>query len=340
MASSASERIEWVDTLKVIGIFYIYLGHFGKNAGYLHPFVFLFHVPLFFFISGLFARKVSTFSDARNTVIKSAKSILVPYFIFGFISLLIYSLKGGLDSHATLMQLKSLILAIRNNIFATSLWFLPCLFMVIVYYCIARLVLKNDLYVFLLSLALYFIAGHFSIASHPSLPWNIDSAIYYFVFYTIGSLASPLLMSEANSRPKNWTNPLLLLICFLSVLFSIYSFYKPYGIYAYISSSFMRNMTSLFATVALFIPQIILSNIIKFKFLSEIGKSTVVFCGTEQATKIVVVSFFSMIGCNISLKSPLDAVIFSGICVVASYYLFAMPYNNIKNRKTNTLAGR
>ncbi|WP_337026115.1 acyltransferase family protein [Pantoea eucrina] len=340
MASSAGERIEWVDTLKVLGIFYIYLGHFGKNAGYLHPFVFLFHVPLFFFISGLFARNVSSFSDARSTVIKSAKSILVPYFIFGFISLLIYSFKGNLDSHTTLMQVKSLIFAIRNNIFATSLWFLPCLFVVIVYYCIAKLVLKKDAYVFLLSLILYFIAGQFSIASHPSLPWNIDSAIYYFVFYTIGSLASPLIRKGVNISTQKWSNPLLLLVCSLSVAFTIYSFYKPYGIYASMSSTFLRNMTSLVATVALFIPQILLANVIRFKFLSEIGKSTVVFCGTEQATKIVVVSFFSMIGCNISLKSPLDAVIFSGICVVASYYLFAMPYNNIKNRKTNNLAGR
>lgn len=59
MSIEANKRIEWLDTLKLIVIFYIYLGHLGKDAGKLYPFVFSFHVPLFFFISGLF------FSDSR-----------------------------------------------------------------------------------------------------------------------------------------------------------------------------------------------------------------------------------------------------------------------------------
>jgi len=43
----ATYRYEWVDVLKALGIFSIYLGHFGKATGKLYPFVFEYHVPLF-----------------------------------------------------------------------------------------------------------------------------------------------------------------------------------------------------------------------------------------------------------------------------------------------------
>ena len=47
------ERIKYLDIAKFIGIFCIYLGHFGEQAGYAYNFVFWFHVPLFFFLSGI-----------------------------------------------------------------------------------------------------------------------------------------------------------------------------------------------------------------------------------------------------------------------------------------------
>ena len=41
-------RYNWIDTLRFLGIFAIYLGHFGNRAGKLYLFVFSYHVPLFF----------------------------------------------------------------------------------------------------------------------------------------------------------------------------------------------------------------------------------------------------------------------------------------------------
>jgi fucose 4-O-acetylase-like acetyltransferase len=35
-----NQRIAWVDNLKFLGIFAIYLGHFGTAAGFVYPFVF------------------------------------------------------------------------------------------------------------------------------------------------------------------------------------------------------------------------------------------------------------------------------------------------------------
>ena len=55
-------RHDWVDALKFLGIFAIYLGHLGVGAGKLYPFVFSYHVPLFFFAAGFFTIKKNDLS--------------------------------------------------------------------------------------------------------------------------------------------------------------------------------------------------------------------------------------------------------------------------------------
>ncbi|WP_157930074.1 acyltransferase family protein, partial [Enterobacter hormaechei] len=64
-------RHDWIDYLRFIAIFYIYLGHFGPAAGKLYPFVFTFHVPLFFFISGLLVKRARTNNDLISAIVKS-----------------------------------------------------------------------------------------------------------------------------------------------------------------------------------------------------------------------------------------------------------------------------
>lgn len=50
-----STRLAWVDITRAFAMFAIYLGHLEEPAGRLWPFVYTFHVPLFFMLSGFFA---------------------------------------------------------------------------------------------------------------------------------------------------------------------------------------------------------------------------------------------------------------------------------------------
>ena len=51
-----SKRVNWVDVFRFFGMWAIYIGHLGPAAGKLYPFVFTYHVPLFFFAAGFFSR--------------------------------------------------------------------------------------------------------------------------------------------------------------------------------------------------------------------------------------------------------------------------------------------
>ena len=75
-------RIKWIDTMKVIGMYFIVLGHMFPQG---YKSIYAFSVPLFFFLSGLLSRKES---DSRIFWNKVIRTLLIPMICFCFLSLL------------------------------------------------------------------------------------------------------------------------------------------------------------------------------------------------------------------------------------------------------------
>ncbi len=80
------KRIEWIDTTKAIGMFLVFYGHYveGTNGIALMQFRFIysFHMPMFFIISGFFAKKQI---DTIKYVKKLFLQRIVPVLSFGVI---------------------------------------------------------------------------------------------------------------------------------------------------------------------------------------------------------------------------------------------------------------
>lgn len=81
-------RLEFVDWMKVIGMYVIILGHFAPPD--LQSLVYSFSVQLFFFISG-FLFHVEY--NSKNFWKKSIRSLLVPYLIWGTFRLITFNMK-------------------------------------------------------------------------------------------------------------------------------------------------------------------------------------------------------------------------------------------------------
>uniref|UniRef100_UPI001C2F5592 acyltransferase family protein n=1 Tax=Micrococcus sp. GbtcB5 TaxID=2824750 RepID=UPI001C2F5592 len=47
-----TNRVEWIDTAKGMGIFLVILGHTGSLGGRITNYIYSYHMPLFFFLSG------------------------------------------------------------------------------------------------------------------------------------------------------------------------------------------------------------------------------------------------------------------------------------------------
>lgn len=191
------DRISWIDVARGIGIFLIVFGH-TSGRGFLNQVLYAFHVPLFFFLTGTVYRKkqsLSTFFLAK------IKRLLTPYWMWGFLSILIFIPANHLlhmvgDDAGFIKNLFGLIYAnSRNGLMAWNrpLWFLPCLFLslsiveVLESWMLYRKESTNHKRVFIICCFL-FTGIIWNIAANWILPFQLESAITMVGFIETGIL--------------------------------------------------------------------------------------------------------------------------------------------------------
>lgn len=188
-----TERVHWIDIARGIGIIFVIYAHVLGDQGIRYLF-YSFHMPLFFFLSGVVYnhKKYGSFVTFLK---KSAKGLLVPYFIFAFIMFFLWVIglkTTNIFSPEIIRQFLSIFYANSNNglmVFNDVLWFLPVLFVTrILFASIANFLVKARTLVFVL--LLFSVFGYlFSIfASNVKLPFGTETAISAVVFYGAGFL--------------------------------------------------------------------------------------------------------------------------------------------------------
>lgn len=137
-----SNRLTYLDMAKGLGILFVLIGHLQGDtifslSPYIHPlcvFIFSFHMPLFFIISGILLNIKDSQNDKayddfsiKEFIKKRFKSIMVPYYWFSFFYFLvvIYALiKGTIAYQTFFVNLWYVLSCYGMNV----LWFLPALF--------------------------------------------------------------------------------------------------------------------------------------------------------------------------------------------------------------------
>ena len=129
-------RIRWIDATRGIAILLVMLGHcIGSLDDPGNKVILSFHMPLFFFISGLCAGKAKVFSDY---LIKKVKVLLVPTITLGVFDTLVDLVAGEINRET-----------LAGN-FAG--WLLLVLFYVsIIFYIIQKLGFEKKMYIRLLA---------------------------------------------------------------------------------------------------------------------------------------------------------------------------------------------
>lgn len=72
---------EWIDVLKGIGIILVVIGHVNTK-GFLVQWLYTFHMPLFFALSGYILYKFGKYIPFQKFLLKRTKSILWPFILF------------------------------------------------------------------------------------------------------------------------------------------------------------------------------------------------------------------------------------------------------------------
>ena len=121
--SAAGHRVDLIDGAKGVGIFLVVLGHntvFSLNLVDAKQAIYLFHMPLFFFLSGL------TFKldmPLAQMIYRRWRTLLVPYFAVAFASLLPGVLADGVGSVS--LGMLGILYGTGHTLRFTALWFLP-----------------------------------------------------------------------------------------------------------------------------------------------------------------------------------------------------------------------
>ncbi|EEV21074.1 acyltransferase family protein [Treponema vincentii] len=185
------ERIDWIDVAKAIGISFVIMGHL-HNPERVSAFIYAFHMPLFFFLSGMTFKKEKNFIDYLH---KKIRTLLIPYFLFAIITYIFWLILGrhfGEDANTGIPIIKPLIGIFYSNAidnwlaFNGPLWYLTCLFVVeIAYYFLSKV--KKSICSAILILC--GIVGYIlSLTSFIRLPWSINVGLTAIVFYGFGNL--------------------------------------------------------------------------------------------------------------------------------------------------------
>ena len=191
-APMVGRRVTWVDSAKGLGITLVVLGHalrglvsakvttWTPTAQFADTWIYAFHMPLFFFLSGLFLYR-STLKPWPSFIWDRFRTIAYPYFIWSLITVLIKSPLGDAVNYPR--TLSDLPLIFYEPI--EQFWFLYVLFLLII---MAGFLVKigSNVWLNLLFAALIYPG----ILPIPALKWiPLDQVRFFAIFLALGAIA-------------------------------------------------------------------------------------------------------------------------------------------------------
>ena len=197
------QRIQYLDVAKGLGIILVVLSHLLNQKSYLNIFIYSFHVPLFFCISGVFSNPNT---KLKSYIFKSFKRLIIPYiafFFIGFVFTLIFN-REIIEKSSINYIIWQFVFAKPTDLNVGPIWFLPCLFVVKVYFYIINklLIIKKNIFLNILSLLfIALIAFEIPVLEHKfqlSMPFKTDVAIMALVFYIVGYYLKNEFINNSN----------------------------------------------------------------------------------------------------------------------------------------------
>lgn len=200
----ANSRFEWVDYAKGIGIFLVVYGHTSRGLvlsgimpdtalfQYVDSIIYTFHMPLFFFLSGLFLASSFQSKGFSNVIGSKLDTILYPYILWSL-------LQGGIEAFLSSYTNGNVSMDRVLSLFTeprAQFWFLYALFLV---YFVSALALKivgagSLLFLFTLSVVLYIV----SLGVNASL--NINFITDNLVFFLMGAVFMRMDLIGLNNK--------------------------------------------------------------------------------------------------------------------------------------------
>lgn len=221
-----NNRVEWLDIAKGLGIFCIVIGH-NAVPQWLNDWVYSFHVPMFFIISGYFYRP----RGWRETLAKGWKQLLRPMLLTILIAqvlMLFLYVRHGFWSGPPVGEWLYGVATMNGLGYTRNMWFLMALFWGKLWMCLMERFHLPVLGQLCASMSLFF-AGYVLYQCGEE-PWVFSRGMAVPLFLCIGRWLKQEAVIEREY--KSWALCLALLLVAIAWMFpvNISGYVLPYGI--------------------------------------------------------------------------------------------------------------
>ena len=313
------KRIYWIDNLKAFAIFLVVFGHYEIMPA-AKTYVYSFHMPLFFFLSGLFfdARKYRTY---HIFIKKRILKIIVSYLIFACLQLIFNLIKNMIDHNQ--INLGSFISQeVINILIFKNYWFIWALLVTeMIYWQIKKHISQNS--VLLLLVAISSVVGYLlntvlSFILNFPLLWAFKLTFSTIVFYAIGNIFKDNILAIDWREFLNRYTTLIILV--LSANFIAYGFF--FSSHQSISVTNPQNyfFFYLLAFSGIFNSIVFIQLLCKNNLLSFIGRNTLIIY-VLHSNPGVVKRLLAIIGYQLDLTNMTIAL--AALCSILMILLIA-----------------
>lgn len=174
-----------LDMLRGFGIILMVAGHMGWDN--FNIYVYSFHMPLFYFLSGYLLKTDASISFSM-LALQRFKRLMIPYYLFGIVHYFIYLIvKGFQTGDAGELLLNLALFPTQGLPVAGALWFLPSLFVAeLLLYLFMKCFKKN--WMQMIAMAVILLLGFYINYLKWKLPLGMETSTVAVLFCYVGYL--------------------------------------------------------------------------------------------------------------------------------------------------------
>lgn len=326
----------WIDNLRAFGILLVVVGHAGA-PGMIGKFIYGFHMPLFFIISGyLFNDEKWISNGLKSFFINRWKSYIKLYFLWAAVNLLLnipiefyvkgFSLNDIIDS--TLNHIKWILVSYggyQDYPNCTPLWYLPCLFVSSLYLFVIVWIQNRKGVAIALVITMLMLITNYLIINRIEVifPWHVDVALCGATFMYLGYL---IKKTNFLIKKKHLTQIVTLLIIGIAAIMTNGKIDMNMNMIGIQPLFFIGAIAVTFVIMYKFVTVDVLSQ--KYSILSRIG-------GGKNTITILALNYFLNTVFNLTLGNCLPSMvkwIVDVVFVMCACYIIILFLE--KNKKT------
>jgi acyltransferase len=286
-----TDRINWIDQAKGIGILLVVLGHMNIPMN-LSVFIFSFHMPLFFFISGFLFNENKYANNLKQILLSKIKTLLWPFLTFTFLGL-VFLVFSKNYSEITNFNWSDFILG--NKSINAPLWFLTALFSAEIVFSQIIRICKTKIVPIIVIVLLFGTLGFINIyTKNLSFFLNIHVALIAQLFFSLGWILKKYNLT------KKIQNTIQLLIASVLLFLTLVTTSLNNSRLDMIENNYGNLfLTFTSAILGIFLIVILSKLILKINFTNKIfeylGKNSLVILGTHVIIAPFIVSLFGAV---------------------------------------------